>query len=158
MRFNIDINYPPEKMEISRLRMEARLRRRSAVRPAPVNYCIVARYFAPIFKLRYLDFFKDVETQYYWQLSSPNTRSRISPAIFAPSRCSTSTPISTTLSLPARKGPKLAGRRSDPCAPFPPSTRSKKWTALRSPGPMQGCGARPSNGGSRCASWPLKPA
>ncbi len=67
MRYQIDIDYSPEKMELSRLRMEARLRREYVDRP-PVNYCVVPRYFAPLFNLPYLDFFKDVETQYYWLL------------------------------------------------------------------------------------------
>jgi uroporphyrinogen-III decarboxylase len=30
-----------------------------------VNYCVVPRYFAPLFDLRYVDLFNDVETQYY---------------------------------------------------------------------------------------------
>jgi hypothetical protein len=67
MRFEIDIDYPLEKMELSRKRMEARTQFRILDR-VPVNYCVVARYFAPIFGLRYLDFFKDAETQYYWLL------------------------------------------------------------------------------------------
>ena len=67
MRFELDIDYPLEKMEQSRKRMEARPRYQYIDR-VPVNYCIVARYFAPIFGLRYIDFFKDVETQFAWQL------------------------------------------------------------------------------------------
>jgi uroporphyrinogen-III decarboxylase len=67
MRFEIDIDYPYEKMEQSKLRMEARRQFRIVDR-VPINYCVVARYFAPIFGLRYLDFFKDAETQFYWLL------------------------------------------------------------------------------------------
>lgn len=67
MRFELDIDYPVEKMERSRKRMEARGRFRYVDR-APILYCLVARYFAPLFNLRYIDFFKDAETQYYWQL------------------------------------------------------------------------------------------
>ncbi len=67
MRFEIDIDYPLEKMELSRKRLEARNNFQILDR-VPVNYCVVARYFAPIFGLRYLDFFNDVETQYYWLL------------------------------------------------------------------------------------------
>ena len=67
MRFEISIDYPPEKMELSRRRMEARSNFRYVDR-APVNYCVVPRYFAPLFGLRYLDFFQDVETQYSWLL------------------------------------------------------------------------------------------
>jgi uroporphyrinogen-III decarboxylase len=67
MRFNIDIDYPLEKMALNRQRMQARLDFRYVDR-APVGFCVVPRYFAPHFGLRYKDFFSDVETQYYWQL------------------------------------------------------------------------------------------
>ena len=67
MRFEVTIDYPPEKMALSRKRMEAWNRFRYEDR-VPVNYCLVARYFVPLFGLRYIDFFKDAETQYYWQL------------------------------------------------------------------------------------------
>ena len=67
MRFEINIDYPLEKMELSRKRLEARSKFRYVDR-VPVNYCVVPRYFAPLFGLRYIDFFKDAETQYYWLL------------------------------------------------------------------------------------------
>ena len=67
MRFAIDIDYPPEKMELSGKRMEARAKFRYVDR-VPVTYCVVPRFFAPLFDLRYIDFFKDVETHYYRQL------------------------------------------------------------------------------------------
>jgi hypothetical protein len=67
MRFEINIDYPLEKMELSRRRMDAWNRFRYIDR-VPVNYCVVARFFAPLFGLRYIDFFKDAETQYYWLL------------------------------------------------------------------------------------------
>ena len=67
MRFELDIDYEPEKMELSRQRMAARNEFRYVDR-VPILYCVVARYFAPLFDLRYIDYFKDVETQYYWQL------------------------------------------------------------------------------------------
>jgi len=67
MRFEISIDYPLEKMELSRKRLEVRSRFRYIDR-VPVNYCVVPRYFAPLFGLRYIDFFKDAETQYYWLL------------------------------------------------------------------------------------------
>jgi hypothetical protein len=54
-------------MDLSRKRMEARNDFRYVDR-VPVNYCVVPRYFAPVFGLRYLDFFKDAETQFYWLL------------------------------------------------------------------------------------------
>jgi uroporphyrinogen-III decarboxylase len=67
MRFNLNIDYPIEKMEMNRRRMQARLDFRYVDR-LPVGFCVVPRYFAPLFGLRYRDFFKDVETQFYWQL------------------------------------------------------------------------------------------
>lgn len=67
MRFELDIDYPLEKMVASRKRMEARLDYRYVDR-VPVGFCVVPRYFAPLFGLRYRDFFADAETQYYWQL------------------------------------------------------------------------------------------
>ena len=66
-RFEIDIDYSPEKMAMSKKRLEMRSKFRYVDR-APVNYCLVARYFAPLFGLRYIDFFKDAETQFYYQL------------------------------------------------------------------------------------------
>ena len=67
MRFELNIDYPLDKMERSRTRMDARQKFQYVDR-VPVNYCIVPRFFAPLFGLRYIDFFKDVETQYYWLL------------------------------------------------------------------------------------------
>lgn len=67
MRFELDIDYPLEKLEASRRRMEARARFRYVDR-VPVAYCVVPRFFAPLFGLKYIDFFTDVETHYYWQL------------------------------------------------------------------------------------------
>ena len=66
-RFELDIEYPFEKMAASRERMQARARFDYTDR-IPINYCVVPRFFAPLFNLPYLDFFQDVETQYYWQL------------------------------------------------------------------------------------------
>ncbi len=67
MRFELNIDYPPEKMERSRARMAAWQKFRHVDR-VPVQYCVVPRYFAPLFKLRYLDFFHDAETHYHWLL------------------------------------------------------------------------------------------
>ncbi|NQT53479.1 hypothetical protein HQ576_15580 [bacterium] len=67
MRFELNIDYPAEKMKRSLQRMAARVDDQYVDR-VPVLYCLVARYFAPLFKLRYIDFFKDVETHYHWQL------------------------------------------------------------------------------------------
>ncbi len=67
MRFSLDIAYSLERMEASRRRMEARGRYEIADR-VPVGFCVVPRFFAPHFGLRYRDFFTDAETHYYWQL------------------------------------------------------------------------------------------
>jgi len=67
MRFTIDIDYPPEKMAASARRWQTKEHFRYADR-VPVAFCAVPRFFAPIFGLRYGDFFKDPETQFYWQL------------------------------------------------------------------------------------------
>ncbi len=67
MRFSLDIDYSIEKMALNRERMQARLARKYVDR-VPVSFCIEPRYLAKIFGLTYQDFFKDAETQYYWQL------------------------------------------------------------------------------------------
>ena len=66
-RFNLEIDYSLEKMELSRRRLEAR-NAFAYVDRVPVLYGLFARYFAPLFNLRYIDFFKDAETHYYWLL------------------------------------------------------------------------------------------
>ena len=67
MRFELDIDYSPEEIERNRLRMEAR-GRFAYVDRVPVGFCVVPRFFAPQFELPYCEFFRDVETHYYWQL------------------------------------------------------------------------------------------
>ncbi len=67
MRDVLSIDYPPHEIERSRRRIEARARRRYVDR-VPVGYCLCPRYFSPLFGLRYIDFFADVETQFRWQL------------------------------------------------------------------------------------------
>ena len=67
MRFELCGDYPVANMELSRKRMDARVGFLYVDR-VPVLYCLVPRYFAPLFNLRYRDFFQDVETHYYWQL------------------------------------------------------------------------------------------
>ncbi len=67
MRFALNIDYPVEKMEASRKRMEARTDFRYVDR-VPVGFCLVARYFTPVFDIPYSAIFKNVEEHYYWQL------------------------------------------------------------------------------------------
>ena len=67
MRFTLDIDYPQEKMAQNQARMAAR-GRFAYVDRVPVGFCLVPRYFTPLFNMRYGDYFTDVETQFYWQL------------------------------------------------------------------------------------------
>ena len=67
MRFELNIDYPVEKMERSRKRMEARGTYQYVDR-VPVGFCLVPRYFAPVFGIPYNAIFKDVKEHYYWQL------------------------------------------------------------------------------------------
>ena len=67
MRFNLNIDYPVERMEASGRRMEARAAFRYVDR-APVGFCLVPRYFTPVFDMPYSAIFKNAEEQFYWQL------------------------------------------------------------------------------------------
>ena len=66
-RFEIDIDYPVEKMQLSRKRCQA-WADFGYVDRVPVGFCLVPRYFADRLGLTYSEFFKDAQTQYYWQL------------------------------------------------------------------------------------------
>lgn len=80
-RFTLDIDYPLEKMALSRKRMEIRPSYQYLDR-VPINYCVVPRFFTPLFGLRYIDFFKDAETQYYWLLQFAKYQIENIPADF----------------------------------------------------------------------------
>ena len=67
MRFAVNVDYPLEKMEKSKERMQA-WERFAYVDRVPVMFCVEPRFFAPLFKINYTDFFRDVETQYELQL------------------------------------------------------------------------------------------
>ncbi len=67
MRFSLDIDYSPDRFEQNRKRMEARAAYEYADR-VPVAFCVVPRYFAPVFGVRYRDLFADAETQFHWLL------------------------------------------------------------------------------------------
>ncbi len=53
MRFNLDIDYSVEKMELSRKRFKAREQFKYTDR-VPVFFCVLPRYFAPALGLRYI--------------------------------------------------------------------------------------------------------
>lgn len=67
MRHTLQIDYDPARFEINRRRLEARAAFRIHDR-APVAYCVVPRFFAPIFGMPYRELFSDAETQYRWLL------------------------------------------------------------------------------------------
>ena len=67
MRFDVNIDYPIEKAEANRKRMQAREAFRYIDR-VPVGFCLEPRYFTPIFDMPYNALFKNAEDQYYWQL------------------------------------------------------------------------------------------
>ena len=67
MRFELNIDYPVEKMEQSRKRMEAWVEF-GYVDRVPVGFCLVPRYFTPIFGIPYSAIFASPDEQYYWQL------------------------------------------------------------------------------------------
>jgi len=67
MRFTLNIDYPVERMEQSRRRMEAAAAFRYADR-VPVGFCLVPRYFTPLFGIPYRAIFAGPEEQFHWQL------------------------------------------------------------------------------------------
>ena len=67
MKFELEIDYPVERMVRSRQRIEARDRFAYADR-VPVGFCLVPRYFTPIFGIPYSAIFQNVREHYYWQL------------------------------------------------------------------------------------------
>lgn len=84
MRFELNIDYPVEKMEMSRKRLAAWQKYRYVDR-VPVQYCVVPRYFAPLFNLRYRDLFTDAETHYHWLLQFTKYRIENIPEDFCTS-------------------------------------------------------------------------
>jgi hypothetical protein len=67
MRFTLNIDYPREKMDASRKRLEARGAFRYTDR-TPVGFCLVPRYFTRVFGIPYSAIFRNVEDHYHWQL------------------------------------------------------------------------------------------
>ena len=60
MKFDLNIDYPAEKMARSKERMAARDRFAYADR-VPVGFCLVPRYFTPVFGIPYNPIFKNVQ-------------------------------------------------------------------------------------------------
>jgi len=134
MRFEIDIDYPIEKMELSRKRLEARNQFRILDR-VPVNYCVVARYFAPIFGLRYLDFFKDAETQYYWLLQFAKYHIENIPCDICTEPVISVLPYFDNAIPPSAQGRRLPGGRI-------PTARPPHYTQRRGDGALPGSQTR----------------
>jgi len=67
MSLSINVDYPTDKMEKSRIRMEVYPTFRYFDR-VPVNFCVVPRYFTRVFGIDYSEIFKDVSSHYYWLL------------------------------------------------------------------------------------------
>jgi len=67
MRSRLNIDYPVDKMEQNRRRMEAGAAFRYVDR-VPVGFCLVPRYFTPLFGIPYCAIFASAEEQYHWQL------------------------------------------------------------------------------------------
>ena len=64
-RFDLNIDYPVERMRANRERMEARTAFRYTDR-VPVGFCLAPRYFTPVFDIPYGAIFENAEEQYYW--------------------------------------------------------------------------------------------
>ena len=118
MRFEINIDYPPEKMERSRARLRARQQFRVLDR-VPVNYCVVARYFAPIFGLRYLDFFRDAETQYYWLLQFAKFQIENIPGDFCTAPVLSVHPYFDNAIPPSAQGAEVGWTEDEPLRAIP---------------------------------------
>ena len=67
MRFDLNVDYPTQRMHANRRRMEARAAFEYVDR-VPVGFCLAPRYFTPLFDAPYNAIFESAEEQYYWQL------------------------------------------------------------------------------------------
>ena len=63
----LHIDYDPAKIEMSRKRMEAVQDHRYIDR-VPVSFCMAPRFYPQLLGFEYGEFFKDAETQFYWEL------------------------------------------------------------------------------------------
>ncbi len=116
MTLEIDIEYPFERMEMSRRRLAARGEFRYVDR-VPVTYCIAPRFFAPPFHLRYIDFFRDPETQFYWQLQFAKYRLENIPEDLCTGPTITVAPYFDNVVPPSGHGGEVSWFDNDPpCA------------------------------------------
>lgn len=67
MRFNLDIEYSAAQMQSNRERLTARADFRYVDR-VPVGFCLVPRYFTPLFDIPYSAVFQNAQEQFHWQL------------------------------------------------------------------------------------------
>jgi len=137
MRFELEIDYPVEEMEASRLRMQARLRFEIVDR-APVNYCVVPRYFAPIFNLPYLDFFSDVETQYSWLLKFAKFQIENIPSDYCTSPVISVHPYFDNIVPPSAHGAEIGWTPDSPPRAIPVLDTLEKMEGYRPPAPDAG--------------------
>jgi len=67
MRHSLSIQYPPDQMARNKLRFQRHPDFRYADR-VPVLFGVFARYFLNEFGINFEEYFRNAETQFYWQL------------------------------------------------------------------------------------------
>ena len=137
MRFELSIDYPIEKMEQTRKRLEARPRFQYVDR-VPVQYCLEPRYFAPLFNLRYIDFFKDVETQYYWQLQFAKYRLENIPEDFCVAPIINVAPYFDTVTSASGQGGQVEWAEDGPPRALPSIHSVEQMERFRADEPTAG--------------------
>ena len=68
MKTRIDINYSVKQIEENARRMQACIPGQRFYDRVPVTFCIVPRFFTPIFGIEYNEIFKDAKTQFHFLL------------------------------------------------------------------------------------------
>ena len=65
----LHVDYPAEKISRSKAHIEAHRPGRPVQGDrVPVNFCLVPRFFAPIFDIDYEEIYRDAKTQFHWLL------------------------------------------------------------------------------------------
>ncbi len=137
MRFVVDIDYPVEKMEDSRARLEARREFRYIDR-VPINYCVVPRYFMEEFGLPYLDYFSDVETQFSLQLQFAKYHIEHIPSDFCTRPVVTVHPYFDNVIPPSGQGGEIGWVDSGPPRAVPIVDTVEKMNAFEVARPTTG--------------------